>query len=58
MDKWQIAHSEEFVVMFLGFVCADLPELHALQCPKVLESWERFKEIMGKCSTPSGEVDG
>jgi hypothetical protein len=43
-----LVHSEEFVVMFLGFLCADLPELHALECPKVLESWERFKKEMGK----------
>lgn len=49
-------HSEEFVVMFLGFACADLPELHTLECPKMLESWERFKVTMGKRSAADGEV--
>lgn len=48
-------HSEEFVVMFLGFVCADLPELRTLECPKMLESWERFKTEMGKRRTDTSE---
>lgn len=43
-----LVHSEEFVVMFLGYLCADIPELHTLECVKVLESWERFKREMGK----------
>jgi len=42
------AHSEEFVVMFLGFLCADTPELHQIECPRLLESWEKFKREMGK----------
>jgi hypothetical protein len=45
-------YSEDFVVMFLGFVCADLPELHTLECPKMLESWERFKAVMNAPEPP------
>jgi len=41
-------HSEEFVVMFLGYLCAALPELHQFECPKILEAWEQFKTEMGK----------
>lgn len=41
-------HSEEFVIMFLGYMCAQLPDLKTLQIPKVLDAWERFKREMGK----------
>ncbi len=43
-----LVHSEKFVIMFLGFVCGDLEELHQLECPKILESWNRFKVMMEK----------
>lgn len=43
-----VAHSEQFVTMFLGFACAYLPELHTLECPRMLEAWQAFKVEMGK----------
>lgn len=42
------AHSEEFVVMFLGFLNGDTPELHAIESPRLLDSWDKFKREMGK----------
>jgi hypothetical protein len=42
-------HSESFVVMFLGFLVADTPELHGdFEIPRLLSSWEKFKKEMGK----------
>ncbi len=41
-------HSECFVVMFLGFLTADTPELHRISPPRLLASWEKFKQEMGK----------
>jgi hypothetical protein len=47
-DQRDLVHSEEFVVMFLGYLCGDIPELHAVECPKFLETWQKFKQEMGK----------
>jgi hypothetical protein len=44
----QNAHSEEFVVMGLGYITAKVPELHAVECPKILEAWQAYKQEMGK----------
>ena len=30
------------VVMFLGWVCVEIPELHTLECPKMLEAWNKW----------------
>lgn len=49
-----LKHSEEFVVMFCGYLAADLPELHSLHPGKILASWNRFKETMGK--NPDGSM--
>jgi hypothetical protein len=50
-----LIHSEEFVLMFLGYVCADLPELSFVEIPKMQASWEKFKAQMGKTGIqPSG----
>lgn len=49
IDELKNAHSEEFVVMFLGFLVADTPELQGqFEIPKLLVSWEKFKTEMGK----------
>lgn len=50
-------YSEEYLAMFLGFVCADLPELHTLECPKMLESWKRFKKVMGETTQASDNCE-
>jgi hypothetical protein len=43
------AHSEEFVLMFLGFLVADTPELQGqFELPRLPASWEKFKREMGK----------
>lgn len=44
-EQW---HSDPFVVMFLGYLTAELPELHTLECPRLLEAWDKFKAEMGK----------
>ncbi len=44
------------VVMFLGWVCAEIPELHNLECPKLLEAWRKWCAQMGLPS--DGEVNG
>lgn len=44
----QDAHSEEFVTMFLGYLCGALPELHHIDCPRVLEVWNAYKKDFGK----------
>jgi hypothetical protein len=35
------------VVMFLGWVCVEIPELHTLECPKLLEAWYKWCAQMG-----------
>lgn len=40
-----MAISEKKVIEFLGWVCAELPELHQLECPKLLEAWQKFLTI-------------
>jgi hypothetical protein len=35
------------VSMFLGWVCVELPELHNLECPKLLEAWYKYCAQMG-----------
>lgn len=41
-------HSEEFVVMFLGYLTAEIPELHRTPPPQLLVTWDKFKAAMGK----------
>jgi hypothetical protein len=41
-------HSDPFVVMFLGYLTAKLPELHQTNPPQLLEAWDEFKIEMGK----------
>lgn len=38
---------ESEIRQFLGFLSADIPELHAVEVPKIAESWERFKRTIG-----------
>lgn len=45
-------YSESTVLKFLGYVCGDLPELHQLECPKMLEAWNRFKVVFNTDSVP------
>lgn len=47
-NKRDLIHSEQFVVMFMGYLTADIPELHVVEPPKILESWDKFKLEMGK----------
>lgn len=47
-----LVHSEESVVMFLGYLTATLPELHAIEAPRMLDAWQSFKREMGKDATP------
>ena len=42
------------VAMFLGWVCVELPELHDLECPKLLEAWYKYCAQMGIPSANSG----
>jgi hypothetical protein len=42
------AHSEEFVIMGLGYILATLPELHSVECTKILEAWLAYKREFGK----------
>lgn len=35
------------VAMFLGWVCAEIPELHSFECPKLLEAWHKWCTQMG-----------
>jgi hypothetical protein len=52
MEEWEkIAmregwHSDEFVVMFLGYLVAQTPELHQIESPRILETWYKFKREM------------
>jgi len=41
------AYSLSDVSMFLGWVCVELPELHNLECPKLLEAWYKYCAQMG-----------
>lgn len=43
-----LVHSEEFVVMALGYISANLPELRKVEPPRLLRAWESFKREMGK----------
>lgn len=42
------AHSEEFVLMFLGYLAGKVPQLRTVACDHLLKSWEDFKTEMGK----------
>lgn len=44
------------VTMFLGWVCVEIPELHTLETPKLLEAWYKYCAQMGIPSANSGEV--
>ncbi len=46
-QRW---HSEEFVVMFLGYLCAATQAQlgGSFETPRLLDSWEKFKAEMGK----------
>jgi hypothetical protein len=46
------AHSEEFVVMFLGFLMARIPELIAVDQDRLLLTWAAFKAEMGAWMGP------
>lgn len=46
VSKWVVrtAYPESIVREFIGWLSGDVPELHAVEVPKLAESWERFKE--------------
>jgi hypothetical protein len=49
MSDPDLKHSEEFVIMFCGYLTAELITLHAIEgTPDILDAWYRFKEMMGK----------
>jgi hypothetical protein len=35
---------ESEVRQFIGWLSADIPELHKVEVPRLADSWERFKE--------------
>lgn len=43
-----LIHSDAFVLMFLGFMSAKLPELRALPAERLLQLWDDFNREMGK----------
>jgi hypothetical protein len=49
-------HSEEFIVMFLGYLTAKLPELHRVEPMRIKGAWDDFKREMGKM--PAVETTG
>ena len=38
----EAVYSLSDVAMFLGWVCVEIPELHNLECPKLLEAWRKW----------------
>lgn len=45
---WDRVHSDEFVVMFMGFLWADGRIAAGVTQQQMLQSWARFKIEMGK----------
>jgi hypothetical protein len=37
---------EAHVREFIGWLSADIPELHTVEVPRLAESWERFKALL------------
>jgi hypothetical protein len=38
---------DALILHFLGWLSADIPELHSVGCSKLLDSWQRYKkEVM------------
>lgn len=47
-------HSEQFVVMGLGYISAKIPELGLVEAPRILEAWDALKAEMKKQGTVEG----
>lgn len=50
IHELEYAHSDEFVVIFLGYLAADLDKRGGFvhEPPDLLDVWQRFKAEMGK----------
>lgn len=47
MSRQQPTLSESDVEMFIGWLSADIPELHNVEIPRLADSWDRFKAKAG-----------
>jgi len=50
-------YTESDVLVFIGWLCADTPELHTVEVTKLTESWERFKAKSNLVSHTGAEHD-
>jgi hypothetical protein len=38
----QLEKLQQEQIMFLGWLCGELPELHQVECPRLLAAWDKF----------------